>query len=56
MRLVLSAQTDEQMQYAAQLGCDGVMSNLAPGGPDAGYMGYAALVRLRSKVESSVQM
>ena len=52
MRLVLGAQTDEQIQYAAQLGCDGVIARPATGGAEAQYLGYAALVRLRSKVES----
>lgn len=51
MRLVLSAQTDEQIQYAAQLGCDGVVSSVQSG-RDSGYLAYADQVRLKSKVES----
>jgi mannonate dehydratase len=52
MRVVLSARTDEQMQYAAQLGCDGVMSSAHPSGRDDAYLDYAGLVRLRSQAES----
>ena len=53
MRLVLRAQTDEQIQYAAQLGCDGVMApwHLKGAHPD-GYLNYADLVRLKSRIES----
>ena len=53
MRLVLGAHTDEQIQYAAQLGCEGVMSGWQPRGAHSdGYLDYAAMVRLKSKVES----
>jgi mannonate dehydratase len=52
MKLVLSARTDEQIQYAAQLGCDGVVSGLHPDECPDGFFPYATLVALRSKVES----
>jgi mannonate dehydratase len=52
MRLILGAEKDEEFQYAAQLGCDGIMAGLAsPRTPD-GYLGYADMVALKSKVES----
>ena len=52
MKLVLSARTDEQLQYAAQLGCDGVLSGLSPDECPNGYFEYPALVFSKSKVES----
>jgi mannonate dehydratase len=52
MKLVLSARTDEQLQYAAQLGCDGVVSGLSADECPNGYFEYPALVSLKSKVES----
>jgi mannonate dehydratase len=48
----MSARTDEQLQYAAQLGCDGVVSGLRPDECPNGYFEYPALVSLKSKVES----
>jgi mannonate dehydratase len=47
MRLVLSAQSDEELQYAAQLGCEGVMSSIASRETADGFLdraGMAALV------------
>jgi mannonate dehydratase len=52
MRLVLYAQDSEQMQYAAQLGCDGVMSGLHPEELSRGYYEFKRLVTLKSQVES----
>ena len=52
MKLVLSARTDERLQYAAQLGCDGVVSGLSPNECPNGYFEYPTLVALKSKVES----
>jgi mannonate dehydratase len=44
MKLVLSARDDEELQYAAQLGCDGVMSSSATGDGFLDRAGMAALV------------
>jgi mannonate dehydratase len=52
MRLVLHAQDREQLRYAAQLGCDGVMSGLRPDEVSRGYYEYSRLVALKSMVES----
>jgi hypothetical protein len=51
MKLIMSARTDEQLQYAAQLGCDGVISGLSPDECRHGYFEYPALVSLKSKVD-----
>jgi mannonate dehydratase len=52
MKLILSGRTDEEMQYAAQLGCDGIVSGLSPQETPRGYFEYPTLVSLKSKVES----
>jgi mannonate dehydratase len=44
MRLILSARNDDELQYAAQLGCDGIVSSVASAGApdvfmDRGEMG-----------------
>jgi mannonate dehydratase len=47
MRLVLSARDDHGLQYAAQLGCEGVMSSIASADAADGFLdraGMAALV------------
>lgn len=52
MRLILGARSDEELQYAAQLGCDGVMWSIDGAQADNGYLAYGTLVALRSQVES----
>jgi len=52
MRLILSARSDEQLRFAAQLGCDGVMSSLRPEEYPDGYFEYAPMAALKTGVES----
>jgi mannonate dehydratase len=46
MRLVLSARNDHELQYAAQLGCDGVMSSIASAEAPDGFLDRAGMAAL----------
>jgi mannonate dehydratase len=46
MRLVLSARNDDGLQYAAQLGCDGVMSSVASAEAPARFLDRAEMAAL----------
>ncbi len=52
MKLVVSARTDDEMRFAAQLGVDGILSSLTAAQTPDGYFPYAALVELKSKADS----
>ena len=52
MRLVLNGKNDEDFKFAAQLGCDGVMSGMRPEECPHGTYAYPSIVALKSKVAS----
>jgi len=50
MRLVLSARNDHGLQYAAQLGCDGVVSSIASADAADGFLDRAEMAALVERV------
>ncbi|MFN2132269.1 MAG: mannonate dehydratase [Anaerolineae bacterium] len=46
MRLILSARNDDELQYAAQLGCDGIVSSVASAGAPDVFMDRGEMAAL----------
>ncbi len=52
MRLILDARHDDDVQYAAQLGCDGIVARLDADETSFSAAAYARLLALKSKAEA----